>query len=172
MEFPIFCVDCDAEIDEEWYWAKRSQAGRRCRTCGPPHWRSRNKRYRQENWDKVKKTREQRIDQHRAYIREWGVRKRDEARALVLAAYGPDGKAACHHCGLDELIVLDLDHVNGGGKEHRERLSKGKGGDHFYRALVRVFEETGEWPRDVEMQTLCANCHVRKDRLKMRDGRA
>jgi hypothetical protein len=66
----------------------------------------------------------------------------------VFAHYG----TACACCGTTE--DLSIDHVNGGGSQHREELNC-KGGVHFYFWLIdRGFPEG--------YQTLCVPCNSSK----------
>lgn len=54
-------------------------------------------------------------------------------------------------CGLDESIVLQIDHVRGGGTADR-------GAKSVHRWYTDVFKCS------TDFQLLCANCHVRKSR--------
>jgi len=72
------------------------------------------------------------------------VRLRDQ----VLNHYG----RACACCGVDYTPVLCIDHIEGGGTEHRRRLRL-HGGGSFYGWLKR-----NSWPPG--FQTLCFNCNM------------
>jgi hypothetical protein len=69
-------------------------------------------------------------------------------RLEVIAAYG--GQCAC--CSESELVFLAIDHVGGGGNQHRRELA---GKDLFYRWLKR-----NAWPAG--FQVLCFNCNWAK----------
>ena len=69
-------------------------------------------------------------------------------REPVISYYG--GKCVC--CGETESKFLELHHVNGDGKAHRERI--GVSGTGMYRHLISNNFQS-EW----ELQILCANCH-------------
>ncbi len=72
-------------------------------------------------------------------------------RAAVFAHYG----TACACCGTTGRLTID--HVNGGGAEHREQLfgTARKGGTPFYRWLIRQGFPDG-------YQVLCAACNASK----------
>lgn len=81
-----------------------------------------------------------------------------ELRELVLRHYSR-GPIRCRCCGESHPDLLSIDHINGGGKNHRKsisvessRYSKGCGGIHFYR-----------WLRDQGFpsgyRVLCFNCN-------------
>lgn len=76
-----------------------------------------------------------------------------ELKLDVLNAYG--GKCAC--CDEDGPDFLHLDHVNGGGQEHRNsltgRVGHGAGGP-FYTNLRKM-----GYPNDPPLRVLCANCN-------------
>lgn len=76
----------------------------------------------------------------------------------VLTYYG-GGKLACVKCGFDNIHALSIDHINGGGGQHRNRLSH----NNFYRWLQREGYPTG-------YQTLCMNCQFIK-RFEGRENR-
>jgi len=68
-------------------------------------------------------------------------------RLTVLTAYG----AACTCCGEDEEVKLALDHVDGGGREHRGGSIRG--------AAYRDARDRGYPP---DYQILCHNCNASK----------
>jgi hypothetical protein len=81
-------------------------------------------------------------------MKETYKRTRLKTKKLVIDHYG--GKCAC--CGETELSFLTLDHIDGGGRQHRIRLG---GGKDFYQAMKRLGFPDG-------LQVLCANCHLSK----------
>lgn len=70
-------------------------------------------------------------------------------KAIVLAHYGEE----CACCGATEN--LSIDHINGGGEEHRRQLGLVAGGAMFYRWLIREDFPPG-------YQTLCMPCNSSK----------
>jgi hypothetical protein len=97
-------------------------------------WRIRNKKYRQNYPDKIKAI-------------QAGTRLKRKRK--VMNAYG--GRCAC--CGIDDIRVLVLDHVNGGGTQHRAELSRR--GQQMYTWVIREGFPEG-------FQVLCANCNLAK----------
>ena len=85
----------------------------------------------------------------RARNRRYSARKRKNLRLEVINAYG--GKCAC--CGETNLVFLALDHVEGGGSQHRRRLP----GYQVYRQVRRDGFPPG-------FQVLCHNCNWAKYR--------
>lgn len=69
----------------------------------------------------------------------------------VLTHYG-NGELKCLHCGIADIDVLCIDHINGDGKEHRRTVPGG-----FY--LYRWLKKNG-FPKGY--QTLCMNCNLKK----------
>jgi len=86
---------------------------------------------------------------HRDRVNETRNARYQRVRLNVLAAYG--NKCAC--CGETEPKFLSIDHINGGGKEDREKYSHGPGVN-WYNYLLR------EHPDHV--QILCYNCNMAK----------
>lgn len=72
----------------------------------------------------------------------------------VLTYYG-NGKLTCVQCGFDDVRALSIDHINGGGTQHRKSLGIPKGGTNFYNWLKSQGFPEG-------YQTLCMNCQFIK----------
>jgi len=122
--------------------------------------------YYQKNWGYFKNYREQhrmqRILNQKNYMARYQVAHREEyrkkmreyARAyrrrrkyLVLSCYSL-GQPACATCGEGRIACLTIDHINGGGRRHRQSVGEGTP---FY-----------NWLRDNNYpdgyQVLCMNC--------------
>ena len=139
------CSECKRELDSsEFYKSKDSQDGlyHHCKKCHQLY----NKAW-------YLKHQEERL----VYSREWwksnpdktratAKKCRDKIRDTVIATYG--GKCVC--CGETHPVFLTIDHVNGGGRKHREAI--GGSGTIFYRWL----KQNG-YPK--EFQVLCYNCN-------------
>lgn len=78
------------------------------------------------------------------------VEKKFELKIKVLTHYG-NGKCTCVICGFDDLRALSIDHIDGGGGEHRRKM----GYSTIYRWLV-----VNDYPEGY--QTLCMNCQFIK----------
>lgn len=79
------------------------------------------------------------------------ARKREQNRRVkmdTLLHYG--GKCAC--CGEAEPLFLAIDHIDGGGNEHRRSLGWKRTGHNFYRWLKKEGYPSG-------FQVLCHNCN-------------
>lgn len=74
---------------------------------------------------------------------------RDRMRMACIRHYSK-GSMSCACCGEKELEFLTIDHQEGGGRKHRQRI--GWGGSSFYRWLVREKFPGG-------YQVLCMNCN-------------
>jgi len=75
----------------------------------------------------------------------------------VLSHYG-SSKCACVVCGEDDIACLSIDHIGGGGAQHRKVI-----GSHFYLHLIKQGFPEG-------YQTLCMNCQFKK-RFREREHR-
>lgn len=85
--------------------------------------------------------------------------KKDRVRRIredVFRAYG--GECAC--CGETELSMLQLDHVNNDGAEHRRQLGCRTAGWTFYARLIKL-----GYPTEPPLQVLCGSCHFSKTLL-------
>lgn len=72
-------------------------------------------------------------------------------KTIVIEHYG--GKCAC--CGETEISFLTMDHVNGGGNQHRKEIFNGNKHGNIYPWLI-----TNGFPSD--FQILCWNCNLSK----------
>ena len=74
----------------------------------------------------------------------------------VLTYYG-GGKLACVKCSFDNIKALSIDHINGGGNQHRKKtkMSSSYG---FYGWLKSYNYPEG-------YQTLCMNCQIIKRKV-------
>lgn len=101
-------------------------------------------KWRKQNPEKCKKyqrrTYANRSKHYQEYMRQTRQKYRMEAFEIL-------GGARCKRCGLDDLRVLQIDHVNGGGRGELSRIGGGN-------ALVhQVRREPSKY------QVLCANCN-------------
>jgi hypothetical protein len=96
---------------------------------------------------------------HKYEMIEKSRKRNEEIKRIVLGHYS-GGEAACAVCGISDIDVLQLDHINDGGSEHRRSL-KCSGGVAFYRRLRVQGLPDG-------YQVLCANCNVKKELTRRR----
>lgn len=93
--------------------------------------RDRYKKYRIDNKEAISK---------RMYETRWKI------KLEMIKAYG--GKCEC--CGEKNPEFLSIDHIDGGGNQHRKKI---KGGCNFYYMLKKY-----NWPKD-KYRLLCLNCN-------------
>lgn len=77
-----------------------------------------------------------------------------EAKLAVFTHYASKKIPSCICCGLTDIDILAIDHINGGGNAHRKQLGK-LGGYAFYRWLQK-----NNYPEGY--QVLCFNCNMKK----------
>lgn len=100
-------------------------------------------------------------EQKREVKKQWQNKHYAKLRLEVLTYYS-NSLLCCAHCGLDDLDVLCIDHIDGGGNQHTQKLRKE--GKLFYRWLKNEGFPDG-------YQVLCANCNMKKEKERLRDGR-
>lgn len=90
-------------------------------------------------------------DRHSERYKNYARRNRNRIREQVITAYG--GICAC--CGETRLEFLTIDHIHGGGTQHRKQ--SGLLGQKFYWWLKRQGYPKG-------YRVLCANCNMAEAR--------
>lgn len=136
--------------------------------------------YYQENRDKLRATFRNYYNQHKEQISKrsklWHqanrgrvlVRRRELDRLLkyeVLTRYSMRDFPQCTICGISDIDVLNIDHIENGGRKHGESISGGALGQNLYRWLKR-----NDYPRG--FQSLCANCNLKKEIERKRKNRS
>jgi hypothetical protein len=77
-------------------------------------------------------------------------------RRLAVLQHYCDGDLRCACCGEREVKFLALDHINGGGNQHRKAIGlKNRAGHNFYLWVIR--NNFPAW-----FQVLCHNCNMAK----------
>jgi hypothetical protein len=94
-----------------------------------------------KSWDKL----------NREKMLAYQKRHREKVKQIVLSHYG--GKCAC--CGEPNMAFLCLDHVNGGGNNHRKQFVGS-----IYEWVIK-----NKYPVDPPLQVLCYNCNSAKEHL-------
>jgi len=98
----------------------------------------------------------------RAYRKKWRAKNKEkiaETRRKVkldtLSHYAGALDVRCAYCEEADLTVLQLDHINGGGRQQRKEMGLASAGYGFYLKLKKLGYPEG-------FQVLCANCNIRK----------
>lgn len=102
-----------------------------------------SKKYKQTKISKAKYNKRHSINENKRYHR------------LKIEIYNAYGGASCNCCGENESVFLTIDHINGGGNEHRKKVGSGI---KFYNWLKKNSFPPG-------FQILCFNCNLAKHML-------
>lgn len=109
--------------------------------------------YKQGHREQIRANSKKYYQNHREHILAQTRQHQQEVKREVLSHYG-NGNLVCVVCGEKDIRVLCIDHIDGGGNKHREKLRL-NGGYPFYRYLKIIGFPEG-------FQVLCANCNLRK----------
>lgn len=82
-----------------------------------------------------------------------GRQRHVESRLRALRHYSPTDPPSCACCGEDEPAFLAIDHINGGGHQHRKRMRRGRGGV----SSIQFWLEANGYPDG--FRVLCHNCN-------------
>lgn len=141
------CIDCGVEKHFDKYAIKRERhLNPRCRLCGLRFAKaSKPKRTKEELAAYQKNYYQSNKAKLDAYSNEWREAKRLE---MIEQAGGK-----CVECGVDDPIVLDFDHINNDGAEHRKQTKRTN--------VVNILAKHG---LDASrFQLLCKNCNWKKE---------
>ena len=129
----------------------------------------RSRRYYQEHSDHLKtikrewyhKNRDRLIEERRSYvsahkeeIKAYAQKYNFALKKEILSYYSGNGKPFCKRCGVNDIDVLCLDHVNDEGHDHRKHTN-GSGTASYKWLREHQFPEG--------FQVLCANCNLKKE---------
>lgn len=81
---------------------------------------------------------------------------RESVRIKTLTYYS-NGEPNCACCGEKERHFLSIDHIHGGGRQHRLRISRGGGVDFLMWLSSQGYPDG--------YQVLCMNCNTAKHKL-------
>jgi len=154
-----------AESDWRYYEKNRERILKRVsryRVFNREKIRTSQKQYRIKNADRLKHYFSS--PKMRAKGRIYRTRWNAKAKLLVLSKYGVHGRAQCVQCGITDIDVLTIDHMNGGGRKHRESVCAYSSTSALYRWFIR-----NKFP--IGFQTLCANCNLKKE-IELRRNRS
>lgn len=104
-------------------------------------------------------------EKRKEYSRQYTQNHREECRLqhkkvnaalklVILTHYSLSAPPSCSRCGLTDIDILTIDHINGGGNEHRRQIAL-LGSSNLYRWL-----QNNNFP--LGFQVLCFNCNVKK----------
>ena len=83
------------------------------------------------------------------------AQQRQARKYRILSHYSKGDKPVCAHCGQDNILVLCIDHIAGGGARQRRMLGHTAAGAQLYCWLER-----NGYPKGY--QVLCYNCNILK----------
>lgn len=92
--------------------------------------------------------------EHKENQRRASKKYNQELKLQVLSHYSLTIYPICAHCGIADVDVLCLDHIEGGGSENRRKGIE-KSGESLYAQLrIRGYP--------IGFQVLCSNCNLKK----------
>lgn len=147
--------------DAEYYKRNRERilaARRAYREANKEKINASQARYRELNRERLRayhRSPEARLNKRKVRIA-WN----DDSRLRVIEHYSA-GAMRCKTCGHEDLDVLTIDHINGGGRKHREQIGAYSSSIALYRWLIRHGFPSG-------FQILCMNCNFKKYKLEHR----
>lgn len=153
------CNKCtELKALDEFYKDRTSKDGhgRSCKECVKARMRAWEKTHRDRVYAAHKRYRKSRPDKIRAAacITTQNYRARLRQEALVHYSNDPP---VCACCGEDHIEFLEIDHINGGGMQHKKSSGTKQGGSWIYWWLRKHGYPEG-------FQVLCSNCNRAKFR--------
>ena len=136
------CTSCSIEKPRNEF-PKRGGKCKKCKSKQRSDYYKQNKQrvleindqYRRDNWESVKTYRRDRLR---------------EIRLEVLRAYGGDNPK-CDCCGESIIEFLSIDHIDGGGRQHRQQIKKS----------IYIWLKQNDFPDGYRV--LCHNCNMAHD---------
>lgn len=145
------CIDCGCNRYFSKYEVARGRHNTtRCRLCATKeYYKNKPKRTKEQKAAYMREYYQRRKAELDTYTAEWRERKRVQ---LIQQLGGKCGK-----CGESDPIVLDFDHINDDGAEHRRATRK--------RNVVFLVADP-----ERQFQLLCKNCNWRKEYARRKNA--
>ena len=115
-------------------------------------WKEKKKSYYMANRERLLANQQRFYNTHKKVVLKRDKARRDKYRFTALSHYS-DGKLCCACCGEKNIEFLAIDHINGGGQEHRRRVVGHIGGTSFY-----IWLKKNNYPEGYRV--LCHNCNI------------
>jgi hypothetical protein len=109
------------------------------------------KQYRKDNPTKLREWKTTNPEKVRNERNSWARKERARLRGKILDLLGNK----CAICGFENPLVLQIDHVNGGGNQEANRFSSNL---QYYAFILRQIQKGSK-----DYQLLCANHNVLKE---------
>lgn len=116
---------------------------------------------RSEEWLERRRVYRRRYHQeHKEQLNEAYRKYRQKRKLETLAKYSMSGVPRCNWCGIEDIDVLCLDHINDNGAQHKreEKYSD-----------IHTWLRTNNYPEG--FQVLCYNCNMKKRFIRERNDR-
>lgn len=120
---------------------------------------SQRKKYYVENKERICAYRRAYYQENKNKINAWHNNRNALLKTKILSYYSIANYPVCAHCGITDIDLLTIDHINNDGKQHREVVGEGS---HLYNWLRR-----NDYPDG--FQVLCFNCNRKKETLRRRN---
>jgi hypothetical protein len=148
------CIACGPKPRSHFGVDSRCANGlkRRCKLCESEYQKQHRKKNKKAYASRSKRWRETHAEQRTATARAY----REKMRTEAFQAYSPgEIKCSCHGCDSKEPKFLGIDHINGGGRKHREEIRKSKRGGGL--GIYSWLRQQGYPPG---YRVLCHNCNM------------
>ena len=113
----------------------------------------RNAKYREAHRGEIRVKERQWYHNRAEQVKAAGARYRKRLKEQIIKHYS-DEACQCARCGMSDIDVLCIDHINGNGNEHRRSIGRTSGYG-FYQWLNKEGLPDG-------FQVLCYNCNMKK----------
>lgn len=141
----MICSKCGHNFPD----VKRSNRSKNCPDCI----RKYQKEYRKNHLEHITKCKKIYRQYTKNKTKKHNNTYHQKIKYECMAQYCPNRLVQCKQCGFNDMRALCIDHIDGGGTQHRKSL--GGGGSVFYKWLKKNNYPAG-------FQVLCTNCNFIK----------
>jgi hypothetical protein len=148
------------EKNKDRYRQYKKEYGKMYKEKNKEKIKKQNREYYLKNKKRIDKYREKWVKEHPELQKKTKKKSREKVRVAVLKMIAKSEHPVCENCGCDDIRLLEINHINGGGYQD----TKGCRGSRFYQKIYKKQRPTDD------LNVLCRVCNA-EHAMELRYGK-